>query len=138
MPGSHEGQRVRRVQPAARRPRPERRAGNMVILVIVVVALIAAAFIFAAPALDHVDQQWVTCEVDSAKPVLAGAKTATWAVEVSSSCGQIWFDKGVDSSNAAKIARKFTPHEKYEFEFGWLSRVYRQFDISTPNAQAWR
>ena len=129
---------MRRAQPAARRPRPQKRAGNIAIAVILVIVFIAAVYIFAAPALDRADQQWVTCEVHSAKPVLGGAKTAQWAVEISSSCGHIWFDKGVDASNAGKKAHEFTPHVKYEFEFGWLSRVYRQFGIPTPNAQAWR
>lgn len=129
---------MRRARPAARGPRAKRRLSAIAIAVVVVASFVVLAFVFAAPALDRVDQKWVTCEAESAKPVFAGAKTAQWAVEISSSCGLIWFDKGVDSNNAAKIARKFTPHSTYEFEFGWLSRVYIQLHVSSPNAQAWR
>ena len=116
----------------------KRKPGTIAIGIIAVVVFVALAFILAAPLLDQVDKQWVSCEASSAKPVLSGGKSAKWAVEISSSCGQIWFDRGVTSNNAAAIARKFIPHTEYEFQFGWLSQVYQRSGVSTPNAQAWR
>lgn len=151
MPGVHSDDRAQRADPAARsgsateradrparRRSAKRRAGNIAIVVILVVVFVVAAYIVAAPAMDDADQQWVTCEAYSAKPVLAGSRTSQWAVEISSSCGVVWFDNGVGSHNAAKIAREFMPHQKYQFKFGWLSRVYKQLGVSSPNAHAWR
>ncbi|NNC11909.1 hypothetical protein HII28_08455 [Planctomonas sp. JC2975] len=137
MPESSERDSVRPGRPAALSPRVTKRIGTIAISVILVVVALAATFIFSAPALDRADEQWVTCEAYSAHAVVAG-RAAEWAVEIPSSCGTIWLSNGVDSGNARAIARDFSPHSRYRFQFGWLSRVYLQLRVSSPNAQAWR
>lgn len=132
---SSRGRLLEREHPPTRSVK--KRLGNIGLLVLVIGIFVAGAFILAAPALDQADQHWISCEAYSAKGVSTGTSGRS-AVQISTSCGQVWFDHGVDANNAVKIAHEFTPHSKYQFKLGWLSRMYMKFGVPTPDAQAWR
>ena len=138
MPDSGDDGRVDGGGPSARPARAKKRLGTVVLVVVVLAIFVAGAFIVLGPTLDRIDVRWVGCEVYSAKPVISGGKTAQYAVEIPSSCGRVWLSDGVTRADAATVARRFEAGRQYEFEFGWLSRVYMHLGISSPNAHGWR
>lgn len=98
-------------------------------------------FGLAAPSLDQINPIWTQCEVYSSAPFHGGRGGTSYAVILSTNCGQVWVAKGVDSDNVNQVARAFRPKTDYEFKFGWLSQIVLhpgQLHLVNATAQDWR
>ena len=112
--------------------------GTVVLLVALALMVLFLGYTFASPWLEQVDPKWVKCEVYSSSPTRTGTRVTGYTVKLATSCGQVWYNKGVRADNVKEAARQFVPHTDYDFRFGWLSRVYLSLGSSGATAESWR
>ena len=96
---SEQSQRVLRSENWARAKAITRRF----FIIVSLLMLLWGLLVVCAPALE-IDPTWSRCEVYSAEPIHGGTRVSSFAVRISTSCGEVWVNKGVGPNNVNQEA----------------------------------